>query len=188
MSPIQLPPPTAQGVVILVSGWRRIGKTTLLLRMRAAALDAGLQTGGFLSVARFEDGTKTGIDLLDAATGQRRPLATVGGKGPVQTGHYTFDPAALEAGLQFAADGQNADVYFIDELGPLELKRGEGWAAVVPWIRARTFGVTFVVVRPELVDLAHEKLALDPGTAVLNVDEANRDDLTSQLCAWIRQR
>lgn len=185
MNDLHLPAPDTSGAVILVSGWRQAGKTTVLLAVREAAIRAGLSAGGFLSVARFEDGVKTGIDLLDAASGEMIPLATVGGEGAIRTGYYTFNPQALDAGLRYAVSGAQADVFIVDELGPLELLRGEGWAAVIPVIAARAFGVAFVVVRPELLDLLRERLALPPDSPVIVVDESNRDDLRAALIAWV---
>jgi nucleoside-triphosphatase THEP1 len=195
---IAFPPPDRTGVVILISGERRVGKTTLLLRVRAAAVR--LRLGGFLSVARFEGDEKTGIDLMDAATGEIVLLAVVESDGTqmnagerglgkdVRTGHYRFNPAALAAGLRYAAKGQGADVFFVDELGPLELLRGEGWADVIPMIRARDFGAALVVVRPELIEVARQQMSLPPETPVITVNEDNRAAVAAVLVDWIGQR
>jgi nucleoside-triphosphatase THEP1 len=195
---IELPPPDRTGVVILISGERQVGKTTLLLEVRAAAIR--LRLGGFLSVARFENGEKTGIDLMDAATGKIMPLAFVESedtqmnadehklKGETRTGHYRFDSAALAAGLCYALAGQGADVFLVDELGPLELLRGEGWADVIPIIQARDFGVGLVVVRPELSEMARQQARLPPETPVIVVTEDNRLAMATALVDWIGQR
>ncbi len=190
---MQLPSPQECGTILLVSGWRKVGKTTLLLTLRAAAHEAGLRVGGFLSVARVEDGAKTGIDLLDAATGDVVPLAdyhddTSGADDSPRTRHYVFNPAALDVGLRYAAAGQAADMFFVDELGPLELERGEGWAAVIDMVAARAFGVALVVVRPELVAAAREQMDLAPDSPLVTVSAANRAALAGQLAAWIAQR
>jgi nucleoside-triphosphatase len=180
-----LPGPDARGTVVLVSGERGVGKSTLLLAVREAAVRAGLRTGGFLSVARFADGEKTGIDLMDAASGAVHPLAQTGGSGPVQTGRYTFDAGALAAGVGYAETSRTADLFFVDELGPLELVRGEGWAAVLPMIAAHQFGVALVVVRPALLDLAREVLVLPPGAPLITVTRQNRDALRTALPGWV---
>jgi nucleoside-triphosphatase THEP1 len=195
---IALPPPDRTGVVILISGERRVGKTTLLLHVRAGA--NRLRLGGFLSVARFEGDEKTGIDLMDAATGEITPLAVAESDGTqihtnehiltneVMTGHYRFNPGALAAGLRYATAGQGADVFLVDELGPLELLRGEGWADVIPMIRARDFGAALVVVRPELIEVAREQMRLPPETPVITVNEDNRAAVAAALVDWIGQR
>jgi nucleoside-triphosphatase THEP1 len=193
MSDLTLPAPDTQGVTILVSGWRRVGKTTLLQRLRQAADAAGLSVGGFLSVAQFVDGEKQGIDLVDAATGARVTLAyyvedASDAGDAVHTPHYVFNERAFETAVHYAEQGVDADVFFVDELGPLELLRDQGWGEVLPLIRARAHGVTFVVVRPELIDMAREKLQLTPEVPAVEVDEENRELLWQRLAWWIIAR
>lgn len=193
MSDLKLPALDAQGVVILVSGWRQVGKTTLLKRIHHAAEAAGLRLGGFLSVARFVDGKKAGIDLWDAGTDARAALAyyeedTSAVGDAVHTRHYVFNERALETGLYYAEQGRGADIFFVDELGPLELERDAGWADVMIIVRERLFGVAFIVVRPELLDIAREKMLLPPETPVVHVDEENREALWEQLARWIIAR
>jgi nucleoside-triphosphatase THEP1 len=186
---LRLPSRDTRGTVILISGDRRAGKTTVLLTVRESAIRAGRGVGGVLSVARFEESGKVGIDVMDAATGRTMPLATIGevtgGADDVRIGHYTFDPDALAAGLRYAEAGRGADVFFVDELGPLELQRGAGWVAVIDMIRARDFGVALVTIRPELLDHAREKMALPPDALLILVDAANRDAVAAQLANWI---
>lgn len=187
-----LPEPNARGTVILVTGWRQVGKTTLLLGMRDAAQQAGLKVGGFLSVARYAVGEKAGIDLEHAATGQRLPLATftddpASDAHRPRTGHYVFDPAALDAGREWARAGSGADAFFVDELGPLEFNRGEGWAEVITLIRQQDFGVALVTVRPELLDVAREAFGLGTDAPVVTVTLDNREALRASLSAWIAQ-
>jgi nucleoside-triphosphatase len=188
---LHLPPSAARGTVILISGDRRVGKTTALLTVRKSAIQAGRRVGGFLSVARFEANEKAGIDLMDAATGRVMPLATLGeasgGADDICTGHYTFSPDALAAGLQYAEAGRGADVFIVDELGPLELQRGAGWIAVIDMIRSRAFGVALVTIRPELLDHAREKMALPPDAPLILIDAANRDAVGAQLANWIAE-
>ncbi len=193
MSELQLPAPDAQGVVVLVSGWRQVGKTTLLVRVHQAADAAGLTLGGFLSVACFVDGAKAGIDLLDAKTGAKVALAYYeeepsDADDAIRTRHYVFNERALDTGLYYAEQGQGADVFFVDELGPLELERDQGWVEVMAIVRERLFGVAFVVVRPELLDLAREKMHLLPETPLVDVNADNREALWQQLGRWIIAR
>lgn len=186
-----MPDLNARGAIILISGRRQAGKTTLLLAVRDAAIAAGRSTGGVISVARFAEGRKTGIDLLDAATGARMPLAhyvndLAVAVAAVHTKHYVFDSEGLAAGQRAAEAGRGADLYFVDELGPLELQRGEGWTAAVEVVRARDFGCALVVVRPELLGDAYRRLALADDTPVLAVESSSRDRLRDILVGWVR--
>lgn len=185
MENLTLPDRVQRGAIVLVSGWRQAGKTTLLLAVRQAAQEAGLRVGGFLSAARFEAGEKTGIDLVDAHTGRTLPLAVAASGGAITTGHYSFEPAALEAGLAFAEEGKSADVFLVDELGPLELVKGEGWIGVIDMLRERAFGVALVVVRPELIAQARDWLGLTPDSPLINLDESERDELAQKLSSWV---
>lgn len=180
----------ARGVILLVTGGRRVGKTTLLLAVREAAQRAGLSVGGMLSPARFDGEEKVGIDVLDVASGARHSLATASEKprGPIHTGRYTFDADGVAAGLDFAQIGQRADLFIVDELGPLELVRGEGWAPVQPMIRARQFGAALVVIRAELIDHAKTALDLPADTPVIDIAPDNRVRWTERLCAWVAAR
>ncbi len=188
-----LPGPEARGVVVLVSGGRGAGKSTLLTRARQAALDAGLGVGGMISLARVEGGTKTGIDVMDAGSGVVLPLARYraqldeSGEG-MGTRHYAFDAAGIEAGLRWAEAGRAADVFIVDELGPLEYERGLGWAAVIPMIAARAYGCALVTVRPELIEVARARLGVGETAPVLMVEAASRDGLAAGVCDWIRLR
>ena len=188
MASINLPSPYRRGTVILVSGERGAGKTAALLCVRKAALAAGLTAGGFLSVARFAEGEKVGIDVLDAATGALYPLAEVGEGGAIRTGRYRFHPAGIVAGLRFAQDGQGADVFFADELGPLELERGEGWADALPLIAARAFGVGFVVVRPSLLAVVQERLGLPDDAPSAIIEGRAGGAVAETLAAWVARR
>jgi hypothetical protein len=173
---------------MLVSGERGAGKTAALLRARQAALAAGLRTGGFLSVARFAAGEKVGIDVMDAASGALHPLAEVGEGGALRTGRYRFHPAGIAAGLRFARAGQGADVFFADELGPLELERGEGWAETLPIIAARAFGVGLVVVRPSLLAGVRARLSLPDGTPTAIIESGAGEAVAETLAAWVTRR
>jgi len=76
-------------------------------------------------------------------------------------------------------------VFLVDELGPLELVRGEGWAGIIPMLRQRAFGVALVVVRPELLDQARAALDLAADSPLIQVDEPERDTLATCVSAWL---
>ena len=84
-------------MIVFVTGEIGCGKTTAcgtaieLLRAR------GVAVSGILSPNRLDaSGAKTGIDVLDVATGERRRLAELVPGGGETTGDYTFDKASLD--------------------------------------------------------------------------------------------
>ena len=50
------------------------------------------------------------------------------------------------------------DLFIVDELGPLELIRAEGWVNALETLRQPTYRVGVVVIRPELVEAACQAL------------------------------
>jgi nucleoside-triphosphatase THEP1 len=112
----------------------------------------GIGVGGVLAEARTADGLVTGLDAVDVATGNRVALAEYDRPtgGPV-TGRWHFHPAAFEAGLAWCRAVQPHQLFIVDELGPLELVQGLGWAPLLPRLRAHD-GPVIAVVRPSLVD------------------------------------
>ena len=66
--------------LILVTGLSGVGKTTWVTRLIKLARTSGLSVSGILSPAIFKDGRKTGIQVVDLATGDRQQLAQLRGK------------------------------------------------------------------------------------------------------------
>jgi nucleoside-triphosphatase THEP1 len=138
---------------ILLTGAKGAGKTTLL-ETAARLLEAeGLRVAGILSPGYFEDGRRTRFDLLILATGERLPLAERDFSQPPDSGRcYRFRQETIAAGLRALSDGSlsAADVVFVDEVGPMEL-RGEGWGPALDAVSALPAPMVWVV-RPKLVD------------------------------------
>jgi nucleoside-triphosphatase THEP1 len=138
--------------VVIISGPSGSGKTTLCREVLARAQACGLDCAGVLSPARFLDGRKVGIDLLDIRRADLTPLAEADDElGAVRTVTYRFHPAALAVGSATLRAAIPCDLLLVDELGPLELVRGEGWVDALDVLRSGRFRMAIVVVRPALV-------------------------------------
>ncbi len=117
--------------IVVLTGWRGAGKTSLLLRLTAQAIKAGWRVGGLLAPARIEDGQKTGIEVADAHTGERRLLASlIQGElhGP-RVGNWSFDEGSFVWGDGILRRSLPCDLFVLDELGPLEFEHQQGWSA-----------------------------------------------------------
>lgn len=165
MKRLPLPPPgqlaaslrdTAAPALALLTGARGSGKTSWGRLLVDVARAAGLSAAGLLSPPIFTQGQKTGIALLDIATGERRLLAqraAEGESGTAGTG-WRFDAATLAWGNDILASLPPADLVLIDEMGPLEFDGKMGFLAAFSTIDARRYRLALVTVRPGLLDTA----------------------------------
>ena len=159
------------GKLLIITGERKAGKTTLCRALVRRIRARSIPISGITSPAVFVDGQKTGIDAVDLSSKERRSLAVydpepappAGGGKPL---HYRFDPAVIDWGNAIFRKAVPATVLFVDEIGPLELKRGQGWTAALNALDARQYQIAVMVMRPELLD---ESLARWPWAEVVSV-------------------
>lgn len=139
--------------IAVLSGPIGSGKTTTCRYLVELARQRGLDCAGVISPARFKGGVKVGIDALDVRTGQSRPLAEADDSpADLCTARYRFDADAMAWGVTILDTACPCDVLLVDELGPLELERGQGWVNALDVLRASQFTQGIVVVRPALLD------------------------------------
>lgn len=161
---------SSQPILFLVTGACGTGKTTLCRALAGEAIALGRHVCGVLSPPVFDSGRKVGINLIDLATRETRLLARrrepdAREAGGVETTEWRFDPVVLAWGDDVLRETGACDLLVVDELGPLELERGEGWMSALPLLDAGAYRAALVVVRPSLLDAA---LARWPGATVLD--------------------
>ncbi len=157
----------------ILTGPRGAGKTTWCAALARVARARGLSVAGVLSPATFAprtpggDPIKVRIDLLDLATGQARELATPA--DPALEGHgmrWHFEAETIAWGNARLEAGGPADLWIIDELGPLEITHARGLTAALDRLDSGCYRAAVVVIRPELLAWA---CARWPAAAVLTV-------------------
>ena len=96
---------------------------------------------------------------------------------------FRFDPEVFERGARVLAHATPCDLLVVDELGPVELLGGRGWANALEVLRRGNFGTALVVCRPELLEVLEAKLGGSPSgrMTVIVVTEENRDTLAVEL-------
>jgi hypothetical protein len=126
--------------------------------------------------------------LVDLSSGERVSFGRRAGEGAPEgwppeerdptfplgddlTPGWEFGGQVFQFGERAVISAADADLLVVDELGPLELRGGRGWAAALPVLRAEDFGAALVVCRPEL--LAELTTALRPGAASMSEEHAN---------------
>jgi nucleoside-triphosphatase len=165
---------------VVLTGESGCGKTTLCARVVASLKARGLDVAGVLTLPRPANGGKVGMDVEDVRTGQRCALAerAATGEGTANLA-WQFDAAGLARGAQILRDATPCDVLVVDELGPLELIRNEGWIVAIDILQTGHYRTALVVVRPGLVENVQARLKLNP--QVLTVTALNREELFNQI-------
>ncbi|MBN1451592.1 MAG: hypothetical protein JW963_11305 [Anaerolineales bacterium] len=158
----------------LLTGASGAGKTAFCRRLVEEAYQKKWTVAGLLSPAVFENNHKTGILAQDLRTGESRPLAR---NAFVPTSHallrnipappasfsfgtWIFHSPTIAWGNQRLAAKTTCDLFIVDEIGPIELLRGEGWIASLDALRQPFYRLGIVVIRPELVETARQLLPI----------------------------
>lgn len=143
--------------ITLITGQLERGKTTLCRHLVVKSRAAGLKVRGVLSPAVFEGDWKIGIDLIDLTGHEKRRLAYRDRyTGGPHTERWHFLPETLHWGNQILGEAVPCDVLVVDELGPLELTRGEGWWEGIRAVDSGQYRLALVVIRPSLLEIASQ--------------------------------
>ncbi len=139
--------------LILLTGGRGSSKTRWCLAVRDAAHRAELAVAGVVSPPVYAHGGKVAIDVMNAATGERRRLADRPPRNEPGTAGlgWRFAATALAWGDAILQNAPLCDLLLIDELGPLEFRGTGGFSHSFAAIEARRYRLAIVVVRPELL-------------------------------------
>jgi len=168
--------------IAILTGASGTGKTTTCGRLLDRARDLGLDCAGVLSPARVDGGAKVGIDVVDVRTEERRRLAEVDElPGGIRLGPYRFDDEAVAWGAAALGVACPCDILFVDEIGPLEMNRGEGWVNALDALRVGQYRLAVVVVRASLIDAVREAVGAPATVRVRPCLEPGREGLRELL-------
>jgi nucleoside-triphosphatase THEP1 len=160
--------------VILVSGPRHSGKTSLVEALLASLRGKRLRIAGILAKGLWQDKLRSGFDLVNLADGSRTPLARRRREPHPRHGMmFDFFEAGLQAGRGALDPGRcrGADLVVVDELGRLEAGGG-GWTPSVKVLLARTAPVFILIVQLDSLERIIHLLGIcDP--VVIDVRETD---------------
>lgn len=137
-----------------------IGKTSVCQRLVNEARSLGWDVAGILSPGLYQGGQKVAIEAVNLRSGERRTLAWRINSGEIVEGEvihtqeWRFDPDTLQWGNNVFEVAAPCDFLVADEIGPLELERGEGWVAAFAALASRAYRLGVVVLRPSLLSHA----------------------------------
>ncbi|MDO8835650.1 MAG: nucleoside-triphosphatase [Vicinamibacterales bacterium] len=138
---------------VVIVGPSGAGKSTLCRRVVDEWRRRGLPGAGVMAELRHDTPDARGLDVVDVATGRRLPLAEFDrATGGPNTGRWHFRQDTFAAGLAWCETVSHDTLFVVDEVGPLELEQGLGWALLVPRVATHQ-GPALVAVRPALADV-----------------------------------
>lgn len=156
-------------MLFILTGDVRTGKTTWLAARVRELEAAGVPVRGVLAPGVWRDGEKVGIENALLPSHERVLFATPAVSGCASGLGWDFDAASLArvnahlAGLaSAAAGGEGPGLLVIDEVGPLELRRGGGLTAALALLAdgpTPAWPHALVVVRAALAEEACARLA-----------------------------
>lgn len=172
-------------LIIALSAASGAGKTTVCRKAAALASARGYLVAGILTTLRRGPSGERGLDVEDIQHRVRRPLAETTGSadGPI-IGPWRFHKGGLEWGDAVLARATPCDLLVVDELGPLELVHGTGWAQALPALLSGAYRVGLAVVRPALIGAFLGRLEGRRAITV-TVTPSNRDGLPGDLVAQL---
>ncbi len=147
------------GKIIILTGDIQSGKTNLCRELIQKAKEEGVQLAGLFSPAVFHEREKTGIDVINLKNWERRHLAVLKEKDQtgLETKRWSFYPEIVQWGNQALINAVPCDLLVVDELGPLEFNRGEGWVAGLAAVDSGSYQSALVVIRPSLLKMAGQR-------------------------------
>lgn len=174
---------------VAVIGSPGSGKTTLLAELCERLRTRGLELGGITQPALHVDGRRVGYELLDAATGERHPLAhrrTERREGELG---YEFDAEAWPwARERIRAARLEREVLVVDELGRLEAG-GEGHLPpLVETLAATRARVHLLGVRADCAEAIAERLGRYDLTRELSASEPDLEALVDAISTRCREK
>jgi nucleoside-triphosphatase len=155
--------------IILVTGEIGVGKTTYVRQRVTMALQEHRTVAGIISPGKYRSGERVEIWANEPHSGDRYPLAELATptSSGIVTPRWAFDPAAVQRANQSLACIVTADLLVVDELGPLEWHRGEGFIAAFDLLEKATIGEAIVVIRRSLLEVATARW---PSSTVIEIN------------------
>jgi nucleoside-triphosphatase THEP1 len=167
------------GNIIFLTGERNSGKTFACEQVIKKMSGVFKAITGVISPGRYEDNKKIGIYCINIASGDKKLLAFFSPGWDAQNPQrdWQFIWETLNWGDDILENAVPTDLLVIDEIGYLELEKGEGWTNGLVALDSRKYKNALVVVRPDLIENALERY---PDAKVIKISTTEDREIAIQ--------
>jgi len=166
---------------IFLTGNPGCGKTTIARKVCDALETKGMKPGGIISQEIRKGGVRVGFGLEDLMTHDKGMLASVDDTDGPRVGKYHVNLQDIEhiAAVAIRRAMSEADIVFVDELGPMELHS-------VPFIQAVERALEcpkgFVgTIHPRAIHRLVAAVRSNPAHHIIQVTLDNREQIPSRI-------
>lgn len=166
--------------ICILSGEENIGKSTLCKQIIEYGKSRNIAVSGIRSELEIVNNQKIAINSFNVKTDEMMNLAVYfpGWDKEKPERKWKFNREAINWGNDVLRRSVPTDLLIIDEIGYLELEKGEGWNECFNVLESNQYQLALVVIRPELLTLAskrHEKIS------VYSLQKNNRKEIENKL-------
>lgn len=138
--------------IIIITGAVNSGKTTLLRDFFEKEKSQGNFPTGIIAPGIFENGIKTGFEVIDLSSGESKILASTEKDkfSGFQAGKFFFSSEAFEFAKKALLNFEHKVIVFLDEVGPLELE-GKGYADCLKVLLESDIQKLYLVIRSSVL-------------------------------------
>jgi len=161
--------------IILVTGKQNTGKSTLCRKIISEFKKSNVKISGILSeLEKFGD-TRLAINSIDILTNEKKQLAIFSPGWDIRKPErkWKFQDDIFTWGNAILGKSVPTDLLIIDELGYMEFEEGRGWAQSFLILKGDQFKCAIVVIRPEFLELAKNKLQTNNNFSIENVKQGD---------------
>lgn len=168
--------------VFLITGDKSEGKTRFTKELIESLQSGKISVGGVLSCKITINGTTSGYDLIDIATGERMQFLKINGElTSHKVGRFEINSQTLLQGKQILHPSKLSmhDVVVIDETGKLEVQ-GKGWADSIEGILKANSHPLVITVRTDFINAVIEKFGLE-NPLIHRVSDSNSHQVANNI-------
>jgi nucleoside-triphosphatase len=166
--------------ICILSGDENVGKSTLCRRLIEYAKSRNILVSGISSELEIVNFQRKAINSFDIKTGEKVNLAvyTPGWDKEKPERKWKFNRDAINWGNNVLRKSVPTNLLMIDEIGYLELEKGEGWNECFNVLESNQYQLATVVIRPELLGLISQRYKK---ISVYTLQKHNRKEIEIEL-------